>query len=135
MVGWKIRCGAAAAGLLTVAAGLGVRAGATGSAAKCAGDALYTVLVYTLVVLVAPRIRPARAAVVAALVSWGVEFFQLTEWPARWSAESGVARLVLGSTFNVPDLLWYAVGAAVCWAVHRGLSEAGGRMRAAREES
>ncbi|WP_431677653.1 DUF2809 domain-containing protein [Kitasatospora sp. KL5] len=131
---WKTRCEAGAAGLLTVVAGLGVRAVLGGSVAKYAGDALYAVLVYTLVVLIAPRIRPARAAVAATLVSWGVEFFQLTGLPARWSEKSVMARLVLGSTFNAPDLLWYAVGAGACWAMHRGLSGGRGRMRAVREE-
>nr|WP_030277758.1 DUF2809 domain-containing protein [Streptomyces sp. NRRL B-24484] len=115
-----MRWGAAAVGLLTVLAGLGLRAAATGVVAKYGGDALYTVLVYVLVVLVAPKVRPGRAAVMALLVSWGVEFFQMTGLPARWSAESTAARLVLGSTFNVPDLFWYAVGAWCCWVIHRG---------------
>jgi hypothetical protein len=124
-----MRWGAAAAGLLTVVAGLGLRTAATGVVAKYGGDALYTVLVYVLVVMVAPRIRPGRAAVAALLVSWGVEFFQLTGLPARWSAESTAARLALGSTFNVPDLLWYAAGAGGCWAVHQCLVRGRGRMR------
>ncbi|NEB99644.1 hypothetical protein G3I58_16920, partial [Streptomyces anulatus] len=40
--------------------------------------------------------------------------------PAQWSAHSAAARLVFGSTFNAPDLFWYAVGAAAAWAVHTG---------------
>ncbi|MQS17694.1 DUF2809 domain-containing protein [Streptomyces kaniharaensis] len=109
------------AAVLTVAAGLGVRAVAGGEFAKCAGDALYTVLVHTLVVLVAPRVRPARAAVVAAALSWAVELFQLTGVPDDLGRRSTLARLVLGSTFNPPDLFWYLVGAALAWAVHRAL--------------
>ncbi|MEU2630508.1 MULTISPECIES: DUF2809 domain-containing protein [Kitasatospora] len=124
-----MRWGAALAGVLTVVAGLGLRAVGSGAVAKYGGDALYTVLVYVLVVMVAPRIRPGRAAGVALLLSWCVEFFQMTGLPARWSAESTVARLVLGSTFNVPDLFWYAVGAGGCWAVHRGLVRSRGRIR------
>ncbi|MEV0144831.1 MULTISPECIES: DUF2809 domain-containing protein [unclassified Nonomuraea] len=101
----------ALAAVLTVVAGLGVRALADGAFAKYAGDALYTVLIYTLVVLVRPRIRPVMAALVAAGLSWAIEFAQLAEIPP-------VLRPVLGSTFNPPDLLWYAVGAAGAWAAH-----------------
>ncbi|MEV7188918.1 DUF2809 domain-containing protein [Kitasatospora sp. NPDC093102] len=107
--------------MLTVAAGLGVRAVLGGDLAKCAGDALYTVLVYALVVVVAPRVRPVRAAVVAAGVSWMVELFQLTGLPDAWGRHSTMARLVLGSTFNPPDLLWYLVGAGCAGALHRVL--------------
>ncbi|MFC9249100.1 DUF2809 domain-containing protein [Streptomyces sp. NPDC057136] len=104
---------AAGAAVLTVAAGLGVRAVAGGDLAKYAGDALYTVLILTLVALIAPRARPLVAAGTALAISWAVEFAQLTGIPAELSARSAAARLVLGSTFNAPDLFWYAVGAAV----------------------
>ncbi|MGW7356993.1 ribosomal maturation YjgA family protein [Streptomyces sp. NPDC054802] len=112
---------AAAAAVLTVAAGLGVRALAHGSVAKYAGDALYTVLLLALVVCVAPRVRPAVAAGAALAFSWAVEALQLTGLPAALSAHSVVARLVLGSTFNAPDLAWYAVGAGLGWWVHGAL--------------
>ncbi|MEU0127706.1 DUF2809 domain-containing protein [Streptomyces sp. NPDC006289] len=116
------RAVAAAAALATVAAGLGVRSVAGGDLAKCAGDALYTVLVHAVVVLLAPRVRPAGAAGAALVFSWAVELAQLTGVPAELSRRSAVARLVLGSTFNAPDLLWYAVGAASAWAVHTRLA-------------
>lgn len=106
------------AAVLTVAAGLGVRAGAGESFAKPAGDALYTVLICTLVVLVAPRVKPVTAAGVALGISWAIECAQLTGVPAELSQQSVAARLVLGSTFNPPDLFWYAVGAAVAAAAH-----------------
>ncbi|MEU6716070.1 DUF2809 domain-containing protein [Nonomuraea sp. NPDC046802] len=99
------------AAILTVAMGLTVRGLWDGPVPKYAGDALYTVLIYTLVVLALPRIRPIVAASVAAGVSWIVEFAQLWEIPE-------VLRPVLGSTFNVPDLLWYVVGAGCAWAAH-----------------
>jgi hypothetical protein len=110
-----IACGAAA---VTVAAGLGVRALAEGDVAKYAGDALYTVLLYTLVVLAAPRVRPLTAGCVALGISWAIEFSQLSGIPAELSQRSLVARLVLGSTFNPPDLFWYATGAASAWLAH-----------------
>lgn len=110
---------AAAAALVTVGAGLGLRAVATGDVAKYGGDALYTLLVLTLVVLLAPRTPPARAAGIALAVSWAVELLQLTGLPADLSARSTAARLVLGSTFNAPDLFWYAIGAMAGWLAAR----------------
>ncbi|MEC4019359.1 ribosomal maturation YjgA family protein [Streptomyces sp. H27-D2] len=103
---------------MTVVLGLGVRAGAQGDAAKYAGDALYTVLLCALVTLIAPRVKPLTAAAVALGISWVVEFLQLTGVPADLSRRSVIARLMLGSTFNAPDLFWYSVGAAIAWAVH-----------------
>ncbi|WP_443059395.1 ribosomal maturation YjgA family protein [Streptomyces sp. NBC_00435] len=112
------RLAAAGAVVLTVGVGLGLRAVATGSVAKYGGDALYAVLVLALVVLAVPRVRPVRAAAGALATSWAVEFLQLTPVPAELSRHSTLARLVLGSTFNPPDLFWYAVGAAAGWLVH-----------------
>ncbi|MEU5522768.1 DUF2809 domain-containing protein [Streptomyces sp. NPDC047860] len=111
------RLAAGAAALVVTGAGLALRAGATGDAAKYGGDALYTLLVLALVVLAAPRTAALRACAVAPAVSWGVEVLRLTELPADLSRRSTVARWVLGSTFNAPDLFWYAVGAAAGWLV------------------
>ncbi|MBJ6642083.1 DUF2809 domain-containing protein [Streptomyces sp. BSE7-9] len=112
----RTRLLAAVAALVTVGAGLGLRAVATGDVAKYGGDALYTLLILTLVVLLAPRSTPARAAGIALAVSWAVELLQLTGLPAELSA-----RLVLGSTFNAPDLFWYAVGACAGWLALRAV--------------
>lgn len=90
--------------------------------AKYGGDTLYTVLVLTLIVVAAPRVTPLRAAGSALAVSCLVEFLQLTSVPAELSRHSTVARLVLGSTFNLPDLFWYAVGAAAGWLVHTAVA-------------
>ncbi|MFD8077142.1 DUF2809 domain-containing protein [Streptomyces sp. NPDC059718] len=114
----RTRLTAAAAAVTTLCAGLGLRAVAEGSVAKYGGDALYTVLLVTLVVLVAPRVTPLMAAGSALAASWVIEFLQLSDVPAELAQRSVVARLVLGSTFNPPDLLWYAFGAAAGWLVH-----------------
>ncbi|MFF5895353.1 DUF2809 domain-containing protein [Streptomyces argenteolus] len=113
-----IRATAVAVGLVTVAAGLGVRSAASGGPAAYVGDALYATLVHILVTALAPKVRPSVAAGIAVAVSWVVELAQLTGVPAELSARSTVARLVLGSTFNAPDLFWYVVGACLAWAVH-----------------
>ncbi|WP_214325238.1 ribosomal maturation YjgA family protein [Nonomuraea sediminis] len=101
----------ALAAAVTVALGLAVRAFLGGWFAKYAGDALYTVLIYWLIVLIGPRLRPWLAALIATATSWAIEFAQLGEIPS-W------LRPLLGSTFNAPDLLWYAVGAALAWCLH-----------------
>ncbi|MEV6970522.1 DUF2809 domain-containing protein [Hamadaea sp. NPDC051192] len=106
------------AAVVVLLAGLGVRAVTDGVFAKYAGVALYAVLVYVLVLVVAPRIRPSMSAGISLAFCWAVEFFQLTPIPADLSSRSTMVRLVLGSTFNPPDLLWYAVGAAAAYLVH-----------------
>jgi hypothetical protein len=102
---------------------------ASGSLAKYGGDALYTVLLLALVVLVAPRVTPLMAAGSALAISWGVEFLQLSEVTADLSRRSAISRLVLGSTFNPPDLFWYAVGAVAGWLVHTAVGRYPARRR------
>jgi hypothetical protein len=99
-------------------AGLGVRWQAEGAFAKYAGIALYAAFFYAVVLCLAPRMRPVTAGVIALAWCWAVELAQLTPVPAALSARSVVARLVLGTTFNAPDLAWYAVGVAVMFAAH-----------------
>lgn len=112
------RAAPAAAAVVTVVAGLSVRAVLGGDLAKYAGDALYALLIFWLVLVVAPRTRGWVAAAVACGVSVAVELFQLTGIPAELGAHSTLARLVLGTTFNAPDLPFYAVGAAAGWVLH-----------------
>lgn len=123
----RVRLLAAVAAPVVVGAGLGLRAVAAGDVAKYGGDALYTVLIVALVLLAAPRTTAWKAAALALAVSWGVEFLQLSGMPAELSRHSTAARLILGSTFNAPDLFWYAVGALAGWlvAASRGPSRRG----------
>lgn len=97
--------------------GLGLRAVATGDVAKYGGDALYTLLIAALVVLAAPRTTAWKVGALALAVSWAVEFSQLSGVPTELSRHSTASRLILGSTFNAPDLFWYAVGALLGWLV------------------
>jgi hypothetical protein len=107
-----VRVAAAVAAVVILFAGLGVRAVFDGAFAKYAGDALYAALVYALVLIALPHLKTRWVAAVAVAFCWLVEFAQLTPYPADLSARSGLARLVLGSTFNPPDLFWYVVGVA-----------------------
>jgi len=103
---------AAVAAVVILAAGLMVRQVTTGAFAKYAGVPLYAALVYALVVLLVPRWRPLWTALAAVAFCWLVEFAQLSPYPAELSERSVLARLVLGSTFNAPDLFWYVAGVA-----------------------
>jgi len=103
---------------LTIVAGLGSRAVLSGLAAKIAGDALYTVLVYVLALVVRPDVRPRTAFVVALGVSFAIELFQLTPYPAWLSSKNALLRLVFGTTFGFVDLAGYVVGAITALGVH-----------------
>ena len=111
-----------AAAAVTVALGLGIRSTMDGDVAKYGGDALYTLLIFWLILVLAPRVHGLVAGAVACGLSWAVEFFQLTPIPGELSGNP-LARLVLGSTFNAPDLFWYVVGAAAGVAVLRVLRD------------
>jgi hypothetical protein len=103
---------------VTVVAGLGVRHVTGGAFAKYAGDALYATAVYWCAVLVRPSLRMPVAAIVAVVICWAIELFQLTPVPAKLSAGSTLARLALGSTFGGWDMVAYPVGVIVAVAVH-----------------
>ena len=103
---------------LTVVAGLGSRVWLTGLPAKIAGDALYTVLLYVLVLVVRPTARRSRAFAVALGSSFAVEFAQLTPYPAWLSSKHLILRLIFGTTFGFVDLASYVVGALGAVAAH-----------------
>jgi hypothetical protein len=106
---------------LVIASGLAARACLAGLPAKVAGDALYTVLLYVLLVLFRSEVRPRTAFAVALGVSFAIEFAQLTPYPAWLSSKHVVLRLVFGSTFGFVDLAGYAVGAFVAIGIHTAL--------------
>ncbi|WP_222928251.1 DUF2809 domain-containing protein [Cellulomonas telluris] len=101
-----------AAAAVVLVCGLVVSRGG-GPGADLAGGALYAALVHLLVLLVAPRTRPAVAATVALTVCVAVELAQLTPVPAAVVAAWPPAAYVLGSTFAPADLLAYAAGVLV----------------------
>ena len=104
--------------VVVLVAGLAVRAYTGGAFAKYAGIALYACLVYVIVRLFVPRASPPVVAPIALGLCWAIEFAQLTPVPANLSERSVLLRLVFGTTFNAPDLLWYAVGVASAAGLH-----------------
>lgn len=99
------------------------------------GDALYAVLVFVLVVGVAPRIRTGAAAATAFGICAAIELLQLTGLPAAIVDEVPAARYVLGTTFNAPDLLAYAAGVLVAAVVDLLVRRAAERRRRADAET
>jgi hypothetical protein len=112
----------ALAAVSILVSGLAVRAFTGGVFAKYAGTALYAALIYALVAWLAPRLAPQWTAVAATVFCWTVELAQLTPGPAALSEKSVIARLVLGSTFNAPDLFWYAIGVLVLFGAHTAVA-------------
>lgn len=107
---------------LTTLAGLGSRAWLGGLSAKVAGDALYTVLLYVLVLVIRPSATRARAFAVALGLSFAVELAQLTPYPAWLSSKHVLLRLIFGTTFGLVDLAGYGVGALLAVLVHSVIS-------------
>lgn len=89
------------------------------------GDALWALMVFVGFGFLLPRASTLMVALLALTFCWGVEFSQL--YHATWLDAIRATlpgRLVLGNTFNWPDLPAYAVGVAVGtwveWRLRRG---------------
>jgi len=97
-----------------VAAGLFWRSGLIpmpGWLSNNGGDALWALMVFVGFGFLFPRASTLVVALLALTFSWGVEFSQLYHAPWLDAIRSTIpGRLVLGNTFNWPDLLAYAVG-------------------------
>lgn len=81
---------------------------------KYGGDALWAALIYVLIRFCQPSMNAFKSAVVASGFAIAVELSQLYHEP--WLDAIRVHRLgalVLGSTFNLPDIPAYAVGIAI----------------------
>lgn len=107
----------ALAGLLVVGLGLFLRSGVMplpGEVTKYGGDALWALVVFLGLGLLRPVDSTLRLGFLALGVAWAVEFSQL--YHATWIDVIRATRmgyLVLGSTFNTPDLPAYALGVAL----------------------
>lgn len=116
------RLAAGCAVIAVVAAGLFVARGLSDSiATDVAGDALYAVAVYTGLVLLWPRAR--RMLLAAGAAGWciAVEFLQLSGLPAVLAERMPPVGLVLGSGFDVRDLVVYVLAAASAAGVDAGV--------------
>lgn len=98
---------AGAAALITVGAGFSVHALVEGAVGDIIGDALYATLIYLLVVCALPRLAFGWVALLSAGFCTAVELVQLTGAPRAWAESFPSIGLVLGSGFDVRDLLVY----------------------------
>lgn len=90
---------------------------------KYGGDALWALLVFFGFAFLFRRIPTLRVSLVSLGFAWAIEFLQL--YHAPWIDSIRAVRLghlVLGSTFNWPDLAAYAAGILIGAAVDRIIS-------------
>lgn len=90
------------------------------------GDALWALMVFLGLGFLLPRASTLANALSALAFAWVVEFSQLYHAPWLDTLRSTIpGKLVLGNTFNWPDLPAYAVGIALGawaeWLLRRGL--------------
>lgn len=76
------------------------------------GDVLAVATVYCAARTVLP-VRPAWMSAAVTALAFCIELIQLTDLAALFGEGSFMA-ILLGSTFDIHDLLCYAVGGAVC---------------------
>jgi len=111
--------GAVATGLLTRSSVVGLPR----TFAKYSGDAVWALLVFFLLGILFTRKPSWRIALYAASFATAIEFLQLYHAPWIDHLRSlWIGRMVLGSTFNPPDLLAYAVGIVIGVMLDRALT-------------
>ena len=83
-------------------------------ASKYGGDLLWALLVFCGLAFTLHRASTLRLALIALGFAWAIEFSQMyhAEWIDRIRSMR-IGALILGSTFNWPDLLAYAIGISV----------------------
>ncbi|MFO1458361.1 MAG: DUF2809 domain-containing protein [Verrucomicrobiota bacterium] len=85
---------------------------------KYGGDALWALMVFLGIGFIRPMSPTLQVGLTALGFAWVIEFLQLYHAPWIDGLRATLpGRLILGSTFNAPDLLAYAVGIGVgMWA-------------------
>lgn len=125
----RTRILAAITGLLTIVAGVAVRRWLPpGFWSKYSGVALWALVAYALTVFVRPRARVARCFIAALLISWAVEFAQITPLPGWLSSKHPLLRMIFGEYFSFKDLPAYAVGVLLGAVMHGLIRKRSERM-------
>lgn len=86
------------------------------------GDALYAALIYILIGMALPRLRPSLVLITATLITWMVEVSQL--WHTAWFdavRRTTLGTLALGGTFSFGDLGWYLLGTVTAALVEQAI--------------
>jgi len=97
---------------------------------KYPGDALWTMMVFFGLAMIAPRWSVARLALGALAISYVVEFGQLYQAPWIVAVRAHpLGHLVLGTAFGWLDLVAYTVGALLAFAIERIIAHRRRRQR------
>src|SRR5688572_23605215 len=106
----------ALAASVIIAAGLLWRSGLIplpNAVAKYGGDSLWALLVFVGSGFILAQSTTWRVVLIALCFAWSIEFLQLYHAPwIDWVRSTRIGHLVLGSTFNSPDLAAYTLGIA-----------------------
>ena len=89
---------------------------------KYPGDALWTMMVFFGLAVIAPRSSAARLVLGALAISYVVEFGQLYQAPWIVAVRAHpLGHLVLGTAFGWMDLVAYTVGAVVAFGIESAI--------------
>ncbi|RPI00024.1 MAG: DUF2809 domain-containing protein [Calditrichaeota bacterium] len=84
-----------------------------------AGDILYPMFWFFCLLLIFPRFSPSAAAILVFLFSSLVEFTQLFSTSlTQFMRSSFLGRVLVGSSFSLIDIFYYAVGAFAAWLIN-----------------
>ena len=90
-------------------------------ASKYGGDALWALLIFVGFGAIFPKGATLSIGLAAIGYSFATEFFQLVQTPGLESIRgTRLGHLVLGSSFNWPDLIAYTLGVAIGAALEIG---------------
>lgn len=80
------------------------------------GNIAYEMLLILILLLIFPRVKPIAAALTVCLISFGLEFLQLSQEPILVAARSNrLGRLILGNGFTWEDFPLYVLGSVIGW--------------------
>lgn len=87
-----------------------------------AGDVLYPMFWYFVLLWIFPRLKPLSAAAAVFAFSAAVEMTQLYEWPVLvFLRRSFLGRTLVGTSFSWDDMGYYFIGCLAAVALHTGL--------------
>ena len=80
------------------------------------GNVAYETLLIVLLLIIVPKLKPIAAAITVCLISFGLEFLQLSQDPMLVAARSNrLGRLILGNGFTWEDFPLYVLGSLIGW--------------------
>jgi glycopeptide antibiotics resistance protein len=106
--------------IVIVPLGYGVRFSGNGWLNDFLGSVAYEVFWVFLAMFLFPKASVAKVAIAVCVATCAIEFLQLWQHPTYLAIKATmIGRLVLGSSFYLPDFLSYGVGSVVGWGIAR----------------